>query len=134
MLQWGTLFRKPIPVPKPVRMPPGTTRIVQVSCGRKHTLALSGVFPLLLLLARWRLTPPPCADTGDVLSWGYGALGRLGHGREASVDNPTSIVALQLLARRGEHVVCVAAGGAHSGVITGVCPPCRNHCSPQLTA
>ena len=51
--------------------------------------------------------------TGEVLSFGHGDYGRLGHGDEENQREPKVIEAL-----RGERAVAVAAGGLHSLVLT----------------
>ena len=70
-----------------------TARIEHVSVGSYHTLALT--------------------ETGEVLSFGFGEEGQLGHGDEANQFVPKVIEALL-----GMRVVAIAAGGFHSLVLT----------------
>ncbi len=70
-----------------------TARIERVSVGYHHILALT--------------------DTGEVLSFGGGDCGQLGHGDEEDQLAPKMIEAL-----RGVRVVAIAAGGYHSMVLT----------------
>lgn len=72
-------------------------KCVQVSCGRKHVLALM--------------------DQGIVLSWGVGYFGQLGHGSDASITAPT-IVSFLEPRRLGDIVKSVTCGRYHSGVVT----------------
>jgi alpha-tubulin suppressor-like RCC1 family protein len=53
-----------------------------------------------------------------VFSWGKGALGRLGHGNDETQASPKVVAALVHVTRRGDRVVSVGCGGAHSGCIT----------------
>ena len=53
-------------------------------------------------------------DTGEVLSFGKGEDGQLGHGEEVNQLVPRVIEALS-----GTRVVAIAAGGGHSMVLTG---------------
>ena len=69
------------------------TRVVQISGGNIHTLAL--------------------AEDGKVFSWGDGGNGLLGHGHERDLDVPTEVEAL-----RGKHVMEVRAGYDTSLVLT----------------
>jgi len=64
-----------------------TPRVMAISCGGKHNLALS--------------------DEKEVFSWGRGELGRLGHDDENSLVYPTKIPGLECIAS-------VSAGGYHS--------------------
>ncbi|XP_026277054.2 E3 ubiquitin-protein ligase HERC2 [Frankliniella occidentalis] len=66
---------------------------VAVNSGGKHCLALSA--------------------EGEVLSWGEGDDGKLGHGNTCSLDRPQIIQALQ-----GCEIVDIACGGAHSAAIS----------------
>ncbi|KAK3907967.1 E3 ubiquitin-protein ligase HERC2 [Frankliniella fusca] len=66
---------------------------VAVNSGGKHCLALSA--------------------EGEVLSWGEGDDGKLGHGNTCSLDRPQLIQALQ-----GCEIVDIACGGAHSAAIS----------------
>lgn len=67
-------------------------RVIHVSCGARHSLAL--------------------AEDGDVFSWGHGARGALGHGDLESVDAPKSIEAL-----RDQRVMRIACGDMHTAVL-----------------
>lgn len=66
---------------------------VAVHSGGKHTLVLT-------------------AD-GEVLSWGEGEDGRLGHGDKRSLCKPKLIAALT-----SQRIVCIAAGSSHSACVT----------------
>ena len=68
-------------------------RIVQVSCGDHHTLALD--------------------DAGVVYAWGWGKHGILGHGDEENARLPKRIEAL-----KGIRCVSIEAGWSHSAVLT----------------
>ena len=70
-----------------------TARMERVSVGRDHILALT--------------------DEGEVLSFGSGYAGRLGHGDKEDQLMPKVIEAL-----RGTRVVAIAAGSFHSMVLT----------------
>ena len=70
-----------------------TARVEQVSVGRAHILALT--------------------DTGEVLSFGYGGYGKLGHG-----DYENQLVPKVIEALRDRRVVAIAAGNFHSMVLT----------------
>jgi hypothetical protein len=72
---------------------PQPLRVQQISCGAAHTLFL---------------TPG-----GKLFSCGKGKDGRLGHDEELTRVRPRPVIALQLL-----HCTKVAAGGAHSLVVT----------------
>jgi len=74
-------------------------KCVQVSCGRKHIVAL--------------------LERHIVISWGNGCFGQLGHGDDRSLDSPRIISFLQP-ARLGANVRSVVCGGSHSGVVTDV--------------
>lgn len=84
--------------PVPVRFtlePPRMSqprRVLQVSCGAQHTIALR--------------------DDGCVFTWGKGADGRLGHRGVNSVDTPKLLAAFQTSA--DQSVVQVCAGHSHS--------------------
>ena len=94
LLVWGTvpsaihgrLFRSPVPTPM-------ATRIVRVSAGKSHLLALT--------------------SSGEVLSFGDGYDGQLGHGDAESCREPKVIEAL-----RGVRVKAIAAGMSYSLVLT----------------
>ena len=64
-----------------------------VSCGGLHILALT--------------------DAGEVLSFGQGNYGQLGHGNQEDQREPKVVEAL-----RGKHVNAIAAGNSHSLVLT----------------
>ena len=68
-------------------------RVLAVSAGAAHSLALT-------------------AD-GSVWSWGFGLLGKLGHGDEQAQRQPRKVDALA-----GQRVVAVSAGGGHSLAVT----------------
>jgi alpha-tubulin suppressor-like RCC1 family protein len=68
-------------------------RVMEVACGARHTMALT--------------------DGGQVLSWGRGGHGRLGHGGAACEDAPRHVEGL-----RGVDVVHIAAGGMHSAAVS----------------
>ena len=71
----------------------GGERAVSVTVGNNHSLAL--------------------AADGAVWSWGYGGLGRLGHGDEEQQLQPKKVEALA-----GQRVVAVSAGQYHSLALT----------------
>ncbi|KAK2867738.1 hypothetical protein QQF64_023510 [Cirrhinus molitorella] len=50
---------------------PNVSEISQISCGSRHTAAVTG--------------------TGDLYTWGWGHYGQLGHGTENSTDEPTLV-------------------------------------------
>uniref|UniRef100_A0A673J8V8 RCC1 domain containing 1 n=1 Tax=Sinocyclocheilus rhinocerous TaxID=307959 RepID=A0A673J8V8_9TELE len=50
---------------------PNVLEISRISCGSRHTAAVSG--------------------TGDLYTWGWGHYGQLGHGTENSTDEPTLV-------------------------------------------
>ncbi|EPS64187.1 hypothetical protein M569_10592, partial [Genlisea aurea] len=81
---------KPEPVPS-LR----DVRIVQIACGGYHSLALT--------------------DKGEVLSWGYGGSGQLGH-RTSSVGKGRVPEPVEALA--DERVTYVACGGSSSAAVT----------------
>ena len=68
--------------------------IIAMSCGREHTIAVT--------------------DEGEVYSWGTGAGGRLGNGKERNRFTPLAIAGL-----RGRYVNQVSCGEAHSAAISG---------------
>ena len=67
-------------------------KVLQVSAGGMHSLVL--------------------LEGGGVMSFGWGAYGRLGHGDEEQQHTPKLIAAL-----RGKKVLQVSAGGYHSVVL-----------------
>ncbi len=69
-----------------------SAKVVQVSCGNRHTLAL-------------------CED-GEVYSWGSGQHGRLGHGDVTNHAVPHLIKAF--VVNQEQSIVMVAAGDSHS--------------------
>ncbi|CAM9138723.1 unnamed protein product [Laminaria digitata] len=79
-------------------------RVLQVSCGSRHTLAV--------------------VAGGQAYSWGWGALGQLGHGDGYNVATPRVIEALATGKDGGAlgPVTWVSAGGMHSAaVVKGGC-------------
>jgi len=48
---------------------------------------------------------------GEVFTWGYGAMGRLGHGNEDLHDEPTRVDVLV-----GKQVQGISSGGAHCAI------------------
>ncbi len=95
---WGELESPTEPIAEPIfryKNPTilQTARVERVSIGMDHILAL--------------------ADAGEVLSFGEGLYGRLGHGGSVIQRVPKVIEAL-----RGTRVVAIAAGGRHSMVLT----------------
>ncbi|CAM9652942.1 unnamed protein product, partial [Phaeothamnion confervicola] len=70
--------------------------LLQVSCGSRHTLAVSSL--------------------GAAYSWGWGACGQLGHGNDRALAAPRLI---HVLAADGIVVTTVGAGGIHSAAVTG---------------
>jgi len=79
-----------LPTPLHIRVP---YVIKAVACGVEHNVALT--------------------DEGRVLTWGRGAFGRLGHGNDGDVGQPTVVAALSEVT-----VVEVALGPQNTGVIT----------------
>ncbi|KAK8970774.1 hypothetical protein KSP40_PGU018841 [Platanthera guangdongensis] len=69
------------------------TRVVQIASGGYHSLALT--------------------DKGEVLSWGHGRQGQLGHSSTQVQKVPTVIEALSQ-----EHIVYIACGGSSSAAVT----------------
>jgi simple sugar transport system substrate-binding protein len=65
--------------------------IKAISCGREHTLALT--------------------VEGDVLSWGFGGFGALGHSDNITLSVPRQIRSLS-------HIAHVSAGAVHSAAVT----------------
>jgi len=99
-LEWGDSwairgplgsFRQTPPPPK--RIEAFIQRIVAVSAGRDHKLAID--------------------SDNAVWSWGKGTSGQLGHGNEQSRQEPQKVESLA-----GRRVVAVAAGGDHSLALT----------------
>jgi len=68
--------------------------IVDVSCGYKHSMALS--------------------KSGHVYTWGKGKHGRLGHDDAANQLSPARVAPHAFLGRR---VCCISAGGQHSAAV-----------------
>jgi hypothetical protein len=68
--------------------------VVQVACGRNHSMALT--------------------REGSVYTWGYGANGRLGHGSEVDYTFPCIVEALY-----GKKVVKISSYNAHSVALVG---------------
>jgi alpha-tubulin suppressor-like RCC1 family protein len=68
-------------------------RITRVACSAQHTLILT--------------------DTGDVMSWGIGSMGRLGHKSDLDLGEPTVVNKL-----REHHVTEIAVGANNSGCVT----------------
>ena len=79
---------------------PNDVKIVKISCGALHTLALS--------------------SSGLIYSWGSGAGGRLGHGDCSDRWTPTQIQSLKNL-----HCSDIAAGTWHSCCVL-IIPPLKN--------
>ena len=79
-------------------------RFRRVRCGNQHTLALT--------------------ETGEVVTWGYGGYGQLGHGDTDSRSDPTLVEALA-----GLKVSEIACGGWHSVFLTG-----QERSRPSFTA
>jgi alpha-tubulin suppressor-like RCC1 family protein len=79
-------------IPVPVSLPTGTT-VKAISAGEAHSLAL--------------------ASTGQVLAWGFNAVGQLGNASTTDSDTPVP-VALPT----GIKVAGIAAGGLHSLALT----------------
>lgn len=70
-----------------------STRVIQVACGGYHSLALT--------------------DEGEVLSWGHGGHGQLGHPTLQNHRVPLAIKALS-----DERIVHIACGGSTSAAIS----------------
>jgi len=84
---------------QPTRLP---LRIMRVSSGRRHVLALTeGASP----------------GGGVVMSWGAGHFGQLGHGPDLTSCLEPRIVERLLPHVVGGHVIEIAAGGLHSAAI-----------------
>jgi E3 ubiquitin-protein ligase HERC4 len=82
--------QKEVDKPQIIRFPT-KTRIVSLSAGSRHSLALS--------------------DGGHVYSWGWGHVGQLGHGdNNMNLSSPTKICRLQ-------NIVQISAGGMHSACV-----------------
>jgi alpha-tubulin suppressor-like RCC1 family protein len=78
--------------PVPVALPTGTT-VRAISAGRAHSLALT--------------------STGQVLAWGFNAVGQLGNGTTNDSDTPVAVTL-----PTGVKVAGVAAGDLHSLALT----------------
>ncbi len=65
--------------------------VIAVSCGSRHTLALT--------------------SSGEVLSWGWGQMGQLGHANFKSMNTPTRI---QYFVDHNIQIITISAGGCHS--------------------
>ncbi|GMH07974.1 hypothetical protein Nepgr_009814 [Nepenthes gracilis] len=79
--------------PRPVYALEGV-RTIQIACGGYHSLALT--------------------EDGEVLSWGHGGHGQLGHSSIQNCKIPTRIEAIA-----DDHVVSIACGGSSSAAVTG---------------
>jgi Regulator of chromosome condensation (RCC1) repeat len=104
---WGHALSKPT-----IARFPATMQICQIACGNFHAIALSGA--------------------GQVLSWGTGYMGELGHGKGVNtLAHPTAIESFE-----GEPIAQLAAHGHKSAVISvgGVCLslPHREECVVSL--
>ena len=78
--------------PVPVALPTGTT-VKAISAGRAHSLALT--------------------STGQVLAWGFNAVGQLGNGTTNDSDTPVAVTL-----PTGVKVAGIAAGDLHSLALT----------------
>ncbi|XP_020100961.1 ultraviolet-B receptor UVR8 [Ananas comosus] len=78
--------------PKPIQSLENV-HIVQIACGGYHTLALT--------------------DKGEVLSWGHGGHGQLGH---PSIQNQKNPIVIEALAN--ERIVYIACGGSSSAAVS----------------
>ena len=72
-----------------------TSSVMWLSCGFEHCIAVT--------------------QSGNVVSWGYGASGCLGHGNYTSYTQPKLITAGNLNTKQ---VVFAQCGGYHNGVVT----------------
>ena len=142
IMQSGTIHGRPVIrfVPMPSRMP---LRCLQLSCGKRHVLALMGDGPRMrstrLSLFDGPIAPAKragggnesngdgptspirCAfeslSSGIVMSWGAGHFGQLGLGPDVT-DVPQPAVIDKLLPRSvGGPVIHICAGPLHSAVI-----------------
>ena len=142
IMQSGTIHGRPVTsfVPMPIRMP---LRCLQLSCGKRHVLALMGDGPRMrstrLGLFDGPITPVKRASgghgshgdgltspirlafeslsSGIVMSWGAGHFGQLGLGPDVTdVPQPTIIDKLLPLAVGGP-IIHICAGPLHSAAI-----------------
>jgi len=140
VLQAGTVHGRPTRhfVPLSLRVP---LRCLQLSCGKRHVLALMGDGPRIGSARRGLFDGPivPAKRTGGgaaggpsassvrsayealsngiVMSWGAGHFGQLGHGPEVT-DCPQPTIVDRLLPRAvGGPVIHVCAGPLHSAAI-----------------
>ena len=72
-----------------------TSQVVWLSCGFEHCIAVT--------------------QSGNVVTWGYGASGCLGHGNYTSYTQPKLVISGNLNTKK---VIFAQAGGYHNGVIT----------------
>ncbi len=96
--QWGVDCEEVVRLPTVVQGFRVGSRVVQVACGRKHSLALT--------------------DGHDVYSWGLGSSGQLGHGEATThcARKPQQINCLR--DRHRDPPRTVHAGGNTSGIVT----------------
>jgi alpha-tubulin suppressor-like RCC1 family protein len=78
----------------------GGKNVVDIACGAKHTLALTG--------------------NGDIYSWGWNYMGQLGHGDAADQFFPRLIKSLSIVrALKGDSFAQIAAGAEISYALSG---------------
>lgn len=87
--QCGSGDRQPVKTPKKVVPPVSDLRFVDVSCGDKHTVALT--------------------TGGEVYAWGCGEHGQLGHG-----DHQDHLKMARVEALAGVRIVSVVCGSTHT--------------------
>lgn len=112
----------------PVRSSNLSRKIVAISAGEAHTLALTG--KLLHLMERFALSSVNfgvifcCVGDGKVYSWGRGTFGRLGTGSEEDRHMPVRVRFFGSDEEREEKLVIVgvAAGAYHSLALAGSNP------------
>lgn len=99
--------------------------LVQIASGGYHSLALTGMFvsESYITSIGFLSTFPSyivylvsnISDKGEVLSWGHGGNGQLGHASLHSRKVPEPVEALA-----NERVTYIACGGSSSAAITGI--------------
>lgn len=108
----------------------GTVRVVSVSCGSRHTLALDAAvstrhggcctLPPLNTSSRLHAVVWWCLLQHVAYSWGWGLCGQLGHGEFVQAQpTPRQITALSAGGddSLADGVIAISAGGIHSAAV-----------------